>query len=234
MQAAKLGGRAAVGAVALTLSFASPAAAHTELHPTHLPPGIGSKAALILSHGCADDEALAGVPEDDPPTTGVEVAVPEGVEVDPFEIEGWTLSLEQDPGGRVTSMRWDLDDAAGTTATIALPFSLVVPEAAEGTELVFPVVQDCLDGEQLLLTEPGRVRGGDAIPAPRIYVDPGASASDLRGLVDLDDDTRRVADAEISPGLWDRFGWPSVILVLAGSVGLAIGLVRRTSRLGRA
>jgi periplasmic copper chaperone A len=234
MQAAKAGARGALGAVALSLMVASPAAAHTELHPTHLPPGPGSEAALILSHGCADDEALAGVPEDDPPTTGVEVAVPEGVDVDPFEIEGWTLSLEQVPAGRVTSMRWDLDDAGGTTATIALPFSLVVPEAAEGTELVFPVVQDCLDGEQLLLTEPGRVRGGGAIPAPRIYVDPGASPSDLRGLVDLDADTRRVADAEVSPRLLDRLGWPSVMLVLAGSVGLAIGLVRRPSRRVRA
>lgn len=210
------------------LAPASPAFAHAELIPYQLPPGGTSDIAIVLSHGCGDDdEWLSAEPQDDPPTTGVTLLVPAGVRAMPYDIAGWEVTVQGD-GDRIDAIQWRLEDPAGTTETVALPFSVTLPDGPNGTPIWLPIVQDCVDGEQMLWTEEGEVRGGDAVPALRLFLNENSAPGDLSNLVEIDR-TGLVTDPVVRTNPLTRW-WPALGLGAAGTLALVVAVRRRRSR----
>ncbi|MFA9429278.1 DUF1775 domain-containing protein [Egicoccus sp. AB-alg2] len=209
---------------------ASPALGHAELIPYQLPPGTTSDIAIVLSHGCGDDdEWLSSEPQDDPPTTGVTLQVPPGVQAAPYAIEGWQVTVDGDDQ-RIETIRWELEDPAGTTETVALPFSVTLPDGPSGTQLWLPIVQDCVGGEQLSWTEEGEIRGGDAVPALRLFLNENSAPSDLSNLVEIDREQGLVTDPVVESNVLGR-RLPAFGLALAGLGALVVAAVRRRRRL---
>lgn len=125
--------------VAAVLLPATIAAAHPGLRPNELRPGETIEAELIIPHGCGtegerpEDAAQASV------TVEVAVQWPEGIEIRPVEVDGWTTSLDEEVA------MWE-DDGGATTDAILLPVTMTAAVEASGDILV-SVFQACENGE---------------------------------------------------------------------------------------
>jgi uncharacterized protein YcnI len=135
-------------AVALLLVWVGPASAHAGLMPGELAPGVVTESELVIVHGCGPDGTIPGNDDEEFATTAVTLERPAGLTIAPREVEGWTLSTETDGDGAVTSARWDVSDPEGELGTIFLGVE-VTADAVDGTSIWVPVVQDCVEGEQL-------------------------------------------------------------------------------------
>lgn len=165
-------------AAALIVGFALPALAHVGLEPAEVTAGSGVTLSFRIGHGCEGE-----------PTETVSVQIPEGVaSVRPFPKAGWDLAIETGtlPGPietdngtiteGVTVVTWsggNLDDAFTDTFQIR---ATVYGDA--GTEVYFPVVQTCADGEHAWIEIP--TAGDDDLESPA----PGVSLADPAGGID--------------------------------------------------
>lgn len=218
----------AAATAALTVALATSASAHAELSPYRLPPGAEATLALVVTHGCADEaERFRSDGEDEPPTTAIDLQVPLELTVVPQEVDGWTLTTEA-AAGRVTRARWESEDPAGTTESVRFPLDVTVADVPDGTVVWLPLVQDCAGGASLAWTLEGDVRGGDDIPAMRLFVDEDAPVpSDP-------DDAGATADGATAGGSADtstpdRALVGSVALAVVGLGGVALAIRRRRS-----
>ncbi|RWR08816.1 DUF1775 domain-containing protein [Paenirhodobacter populi] len=106
-----------------------PAAAHIHLHPDRAQPGEVLDIGLIVGHGCAGAA-----------TTGLRVAIPEGLEAAvPVPKDGWQVSAAE---GEVGWQGGSLPD--GTKASFTL--RATVAAGAPGA-IAIPVIQICGDRE---------------------------------------------------------------------------------------
>jgi uncharacterized protein YcnI len=192
--------------VAVLLLWAGPASAHAGLMPGDLVPGEVTEGELVIVHGCGPDGTIPGGDEDELATVGVTLDRPEGLSIDPREVEGWTLSTETGPDGEVTSARWEATDPAGEVGTIFLGVEVTADEAVDGTSVWVPVVQDCVEGEQLAWVAEHTDETGGALPAMLVNVDSAMLA----------------ASSSSSPA--DGGGLPtSVIITLAVAIAVIAG-----------
>jgi uncharacterized protein YcnI len=107
----------------------APALAHVVVSPNAAGPGDSVVAEFKAGHGCTKE---AG-------TTGVRVAIPEGVETaHPLKLEGWTESVEK-TGERITAVSWTSTTASSAPVTFQL--HIVLPQAKG--PLAFNAVQTC-------------------------------------------------------------------------------------------
>lgn len=160
--------RAGALGAALALVTAAAAGAHPVLRPGEVPNGSATEAEIVIPHGCG---AEGGVPEDDAdpsPTTQVSLQWPDGVEVIPGEVDGWTTSVDDG----VTT--WD-DDGGATTEPIVLPVSVQVTAEVVPGAVDVSVHQECANGESF------RWQAGpdeEGSPALRMTVVAGAPEDD--------------------------------------------------------
>lgn len=134
----------AVGVAALAVG--GPAAAHVSVTGTSTEAGASTVASFSVGHGCSGS-----------PTTALSISVPEGLVVTPVRHPAWTISTVQDEsersgdghghghGGRISQVTFTAEEPLpdGVRDSVQLAFTL--PE--EAGELVFPVVQECEEGE---------------------------------------------------------------------------------------
>jgi uncharacterized protein YcnI len=162
--------------VLLSLWGAGPALAHAGLMPGDLAPGVTTESELVLAHGCGPDGTIPGSDEAELATVGVTLERPAGLSLAPREVEGWTMSTEEEDG-EVQRVRWEADDEAGVLGTVFLGVEVTADAAYDGEDVWVPVIQDCVDGEQLAWTHT-QVDGGDgALPAMLVSVDAAVLAA---------------------------------------------------------
>jgi len=161
-----LGGFAAV-VVAAVLLPATVASAHPGLRPNELRPGESIEAELIIPHGCGTEGERPEDAAQASPTVEVAVLWPEGIEIRPVEVDGWTTSLDDDVA------MWE-DDGGATTDAILLPLTMAAAVEASGDILV-SVFQACENGETFRWAaapgedgDPGVALtvAGEPVPAP--------------------------------------------------------------------
>ncbi|HEX2370250.1 MAG TPA: DUF1775 domain-containing protein [Acidimicrobiia bacterium] len=119
--------------------IAAPALAHVEVSPTELPESSEQELLFSYQHGC---DGLA--------TDGLEVLLPEGVEVNSIGgPEGWQSTIEETDDGQV--IVWS-GPAVPDGVEAEYPVELDLPAGA-GTTLYFPTIQRCGPDNQVRWTE---------------------------------------------------------------------------------
>ncbi|MDZ5662653.1 DUF1775 domain-containing protein [Nocardioides sp. S-58] len=158
---ARSGAAAAVAVLGLALT-ASPAAAHVTVTASTTAAGATAEVRMQVPHGC---EGSA--------TTEIAVRMPDEVaELVLTDTERW--SAEQVEGGAT----FRTDDPLPDALRDEVAFSVRLPDVA-GTELVFPVVQRCEQGEAAWteVAEDAASRDELDMPAPVIVVTAGEESA---------------------------------------------------------
>ena len=167
-------------AAALAVAAAGAAQAHVSLEAAEAPVGATHKAVLRVPHGC---EGAA--------TTRVRVQIPEGViAVKPMPKPDWTLETVTGPYARayryhgtgvtegVTEIIWtgELPDAFYDEFVFR---AMLTDGLAAGTDLYFPVVQECGDEAERWIEIPAAGQDPDSLeyPAPGLKLLPAAGGS---------------------------------------------------------
>lgn len=189
-------------AVVLLLLSAGPAMAHAGLMPGDLAPGTTIESEVVIVHGCGPDGTIPANDAETSPTTAVTLTQPEGLTIIPRETAGWTLTAETDATGDLRRARWESTDPGGTLEAVFLGVEVTADADLDGAAIYVPVVQDCVDGEQLAWVAENPHETGDALPAMLVNVDAAVMA----------------ASAPPSTGVPT-----SVIVTLAVALGIVVG-----------
>ncbi|MBM7818133.1 uncharacterized protein YcnI [Cellulosimicrobium cellulans] len=227
----------AVGAAALTTGIvvvgAGAAAAHVTVTPDTTDAGAYALLTFGVPHGCGDS-----------PTTKVSVQVPEQiVTVTPTVNPGWDVEkvmaaldepVDDGHGGQYTERVAEVVYTAKAPLPDgyrdALVLSLKLPDAA-GDTLVFPTVQECVDGETAWVQVAAEGEDGHDLEAPAPLVELTAAEGDGHDAAaeTVADDADAAASAEPadgSDGAPAALTWTALVLAAAGLVLGALGFVR--------
>jgi uncharacterized protein len=129
--------RTALAAAGALLLVAAPAAAHVELAPQEVPKGSTTTITFRVPNE-----------RDDANTTKVAVQLPPDhpiANVRPIDVEGWRITTETDPEGRVTTITWSGGPIVKDT-TEQFPVE-IGPLPTDVDTLEFKAVQTYSDGE---------------------------------------------------------------------------------------
>ncbi|MGI5186938.1 YcnI family protein [Promicromonospora sp. CA-289599] len=150
-----LSGLAAVGLVALG---ATSAMAHVTITPSTTAAGATAELRVEIPHGCVGSA-----------TTAISIRMPDGVsDVTASGTDRWTVEQAAD------ALTWTTDEPLPDTEHAEVEFSVRLPDD-EGATLVFPVIQQCEQGEAAWteVAEHGEGHDGLERPAPVLVVTPG-------------------------------------------------------------
>ena len=165
-------------AAALAVGSASVAQAHVTFESAEAPVGSTWKAVLRVPHGCEGEATLK-----------VRVQIPEGViAVKPMPKAGWTLETVEGKYAQsydyygtpmtegVTEIVWtgDLPDAFYDEFVFR---AMVTSGLEAGSDLHFPVVQECASGAERWIEIPAAGQDPDALefPAPGVKLLPAVA-----------------------------------------------------------
>ena len=168
-----LSGLAAVGIVALG---ATSAMAHVTITPSTTAAGATAELRVEIPHGCVGSA-----------TTAISIRMPEGVsDVTASGTDRWAVEQAAD------ALTWTTDEPLPDAEHAEVEFSVRLPDD-DGATLVFPVIQQCEQGEAAWteVAEHGEGHDGLERPAPVLVVTPGEPGTDA---VDAD------AEASASAG----------------------------------
>jgi uncharacterized protein YcnI len=165
---------AAMLAVASLLLWAGPASAHAGFMPNDLAPGVLTEGEVVVVHGCGPDGTIPANDDEELATTAVILQRPDGLTIDPQQVEGWTLSTETDGAGEVTQARWDTVDSAGELGAIFLGVEVTADEDADGSSIWVHVVQECGEDEELAWVAERVEELEGELPAMLVNVDSAA------------------------------------------------------------
>lgn len=145
-------GIALAAATGLALGGALPASAHVSVSASSTAAGSSSLLSFSLPHACSGS-----------PTTSIAITLPEEiVSATPTVLAGWDVEKITEPmaaeddghGGEITERVASIVYTS-TTGGLAEGFraqfdvQLRLPDLPVGTELGFPVVQDCVEGQEI-------------------------------------------------------------------------------------
>ena len=137
--------------LALSAVWVGPAAAHVALMPSETDAEQPLETQLIVTHGCGPEGEVPMDEDEAAPITSVTMQVPEGVDVQPREVDGWQASV--DTGHGPTQIIWDSEDGQGQALGLQFDLELTAAADLDGEQVWFPVVQDCIDGESMAWTQ---------------------------------------------------------------------------------
>ncbi|MEU4363507.1 YcnI family protein [Promicromonospora sp. NPDC023987] len=155
-----LSGFAAVGLVALG---ATSAMAHVTITPSTTAAGATAAFRVEIPHGCEESA-----------TTGISIRLPEGVaDVTATGTDRWSVDEAAD------SLTWTTDEPLPDGEHAEVEFSVRLPDDV-GATLVFPVIQECEDGEAAWTEVAEHGEGHDALdrPAPVVVVTSGGAEAE--------------------------------------------------------
>jgi uncharacterized protein YcnI len=165
-------------AVAVLLLWAGSASAHAGFMPGDLAPGVLTEGEVVVVHGCGPDGTIPANDDEELATTAVVLQRPDGLTIDPQQVEGWTLSTETDDAGDVIEARWEADDPAGELGAIFLGVEVTADEAADGSSIWVHVVQECGEDEQLAWVAERIAELEGELPAMLVNVDSAVLAAE--------------------------------------------------------
>lgn len=186
LRRATLTGLAAAGIVALGTT---PAMAHVTITPSTTAAGATADLRVEIPHGCVGSA-----------TTAISIRIPEGVsDVTASGTDRWAVEQAAD------ALTWTTDEPLPDAEHAEVEFSVRLPDDDRAT-LVFPVIQQCEQGEAAWteVAEHGEGHDGLERPAPVLVVTPGepgagSEDTDAQAEASADDDTEaptETADAE--------------------------------------
>lgn len=150
-----LSGLAAAGLVALG---ATSAMAHVTITPSTTAAGAAADLRVEIPHGCVGSA-----------TTAISIRMPEGVsDVTASGTDRWAVKETAD------ALTWTTDEPLPDAEHAVVELSVRLPDDA-GATLVFPVIQQCEEGEAAWteVAEHGEGHDGLERPAPVLVVTPG-------------------------------------------------------------
>lgn len=166
--------RALVGVAAgVLLAVAVPAAASAHVHvdPGEAPAGATERLTFSFSHGCEGS-----------PTTALVFDIPDEVgNATPIVSGGWTITRELGTDGLPTQITYTAGAPLDGGIKAELSMDVRFEESAEGTEVAFPVTQECVTGahEWTQVAADGEDPAALESPAPLVAV--GAFVEDTAG-----------------------------------------------------
>lgn len=199
-----------------------PVMAHIGVEPGEVPQGSGSTISFRVGHGC-----------DGSPTTSVSIRIPVGVvSVMPFAKAGWDVAVErgslpepvtvgdQQVTEGVVSVTWSggsLED--GVTDLFAIRATV---HQEPDTDVFFPVVQGCTNGEHawIEIPAPGQDSHDLDEPAPGVSVVAGSGGHGHDDGGGHGDDDANGEAGEATTSSTDAMVWVALAL---GALGLVAG-----------
>lgn len=182
-----------VAGAALALAAPLAASAHVHVTPEDSAAAATTRLSFSFSHGC-----------DDSPTTALVFDIPDGVDgVTPVLDGAWTISREVGDDGIPTQVTYTAVTPVETGISAAVAMDVIFSSSASGTDVAFPVLQQCVTGETdwSEVAEDGADAESLEAPAPVVAV--GAAAeTDAHGHAatdehaDADDHADADADAQ--------------------------------------
>ncbi len=180
-------------AVGAAVAVATPlaAAAHVHVSPGESAAGTTTRLDFSFSHSCEDS-----------PTTALVFEMPDGIDaVTPVLDGAWTISRELGADGIATEITYTAATPIenGVNATVSL--DVVFASSAAGTDVAFPVVQECVAGQTAWaeIAADGEDPHDLDAPAPVVAVGEIAADDGGHGHTDTDghgDGTDAVAGAD--------------------------------------
>jgi uncharacterized protein YcnI len=155
LRRATLTGLATAGLVALGTTSAL---AHVTITPSTTAAGATAELRVEIPHGCVGSA-----------TTAISIRMPEGVsDVSASGTERWAVEQAAD------ALTWTTDEPLPDAEHAEVEFSVRLPDD-DGATLVFPVIQQCEQGEAAWteVAEHGEGHDGLERPAPVLVVTPG-------------------------------------------------------------
>ena len=161
-----------IAVLSAVLFSSSPSSAHVTLDAREAPTDSYFKAAFTVPHGCEGS-----------PTTRIRIRIPEGIaSVKPQPKPGWDVATVKTKlatptkgshGETITEVISEVSWSGGRLLDEHMDVFMMqirLPNAAPGTILYFPVVQDCEKGTTrwIEIPEPGAKPGGLKEPAPAL------------------------------------------------------------------
>lgn len=186
---------------ALTALTAAPASAHAGLMPGAYAPGTTVASQLVIVHGCGPGGTIPDDASGESATTAVNVTVPDGLRIEPVASDAWAVTTDG------PQLRFEAADPDGVEGVATIDVEVTVPDGAEDGDLWVPVVQECVDGEQMAWTHEGAESSTGPFSAVVATVDRYAGMT-----------AAQRADAERTPT------WVFVVgtLAVAASAGAAV------------
>ncbi|GAA3899215.1 hypothetical protein GCM10022382_02880 [Microbacterium invictum] len=198
------------------------ASAHVHVSPTDSAAGISTRLEFDFSHGC-----------DGSPTTGLVLDIPEGIDaVTPVLDGAWSISRELGTDGIATQVVYTavvpVED--GVSATVAL--DVVFASSVAGTDVAFPVTQQCADGETgwTEIADEGQDPHELDSPAPVVAVGDVAAADDGHGDSHADADASADGDTDTTAAGDPVARWLSVGALVAALAALGVAIFGRRRR----
>jgi uncharacterized protein YcnI len=155
LRRATLTGLATAGLVALGTTSAL---AHVTITPSTTAAGATAELRVEIPHGCVGSA-----------TTAISIRMPEGVsDVSASGTERWAVEQAAD------ALTWTTDEPLPDAEHAEVEFSVRLPDD-DGATLVFPVIQQCEQGEAAWTEVAEHREGHDGLerPAPVLVVTPG-------------------------------------------------------------
>lgn len=155
LRRATLTGLAAAGIVTLGTTSAM---AHVTITPSTTAAGATAELQVEIPHGCVGSA-----------TTAISIRMPEGVsDVTASGTDRWAVEQAAD------ALTWTTDEPLPDAEHAEVEFSVRLPDD-DGATLVFPVIQQCEEGEAAWteVAEHGEGHDGLERPAPVLVVTPG-------------------------------------------------------------
>ncbi|WP_217183561.1 YcnI family protein [Streptomyces sp. AC495_CC817] len=148
---------------ALAVAVPSLASAHVGVSPDEVVAGDHGVLTFSFSHGCETS-----------PTTSLRITMPEGLaSVAPTFDGDWTAEVERGDDGLVSAVTYTASSPVPIDLRGAVSMSVGLDESTPET-LVFPVVQNCVEGstEWTQIAEKGEDPHSLDAPAPVVHVAP--------------------------------------------------------------
>lgn len=136
---------AGAAATVMVVGLATAASAHPTFRPNEVPPGEELDLTLLVPHGCNPE---GGMPEEGnaEPTLELAVQVPDWIEIEPVEKDGWILDITE-TDGKVSEFAWvNEDEAATSTDPLEFEVTATVLDGDAGETRYLSVYQGCENG----------------------------------------------------------------------------------------
>ena len=176
-----------IAAACLVALGSTPAMAHVTITPSTTAAASTAVLRVEIPHGCEESA-----------TTAISVRMPDGVaDVTASGTDRWAVDQTAD------SLTWTTDEPLRDGEHAEVEFSVRLPDDA-GATLVFPVIQQCEEGEAAWTEVAEHADGHDTLdrPAPVVVVtpgDPGAKTADTPAASEPADTEPARATADTQP-----------------------------------
>ncbi|GLI27830.1 hypothetical protein ARHIZOSPH14_20720 [Agromyces rhizosphaerae] len=202
------------GGTLLALAAPLAANAHVSVTPSGTAAGSYSVMTFAVGHDCEGS-----------PTTSLTIDIPEDVQtVKPTLSPTWDIELVTE-GDRVSQVVYTALEPLPNEFRDTVSMQVLIPEDAAGTDLVFPVVQGCVEGETAWTEVAEHGEEEPDTPAPYITVTEAAGDAHSHGTTEEETEEEHADDEHAEATEASDASETDVLARVLGIGGLVVGAV---------